>query len=112
MPKRRNNFSPNFKKNVSKAGKGFKVLTDFTLLDEIDSGVMDYIKKNMDFLNQHGVREILRVIPTDEQDLGFNILSAFHYSKEVVFLTLPTREEAYEYLRDEQSRQGDEPVRS
>ena len=46
------------------------------------------------FLNAQGVTEILRVIPDPAQDIGLNIMSLFHYSKEVKFLTLQFREEA------------------
>ena len=88
-------------KIVPTCGKGFKILTDFTLLDRMAFEVQGIIKKSMDFFNQHGVTEILRVIPDPEQDFGFNILSPFHYSKEVKFLTLQSREEAQARLRNE-----------
>ena len=85
-------------KIVSKCRKGFKILTDFTLVDQMDREVQTSIKKAMDFLNTKGVVEILRVIPSPEKDFGFNILSIFHYSKKVTFLTLKSRKEAEELL--------------
>lgn len=94
-------FYPKIQKIVPKDGKGFKLLTDFTLLDQMDIEVQDYVKKSMDFLNLQGVREIFRVIPTPEQDFGLNILSIFHYSREVKSVTLKSREEAEERLGNE-----------
>ena len=94
---------PEIQKVVSKAGKGFKLLTDLTLVEVMESEVQATIKKTMDFLNKQGVTEIMRVVPAPEKDLGFNILSLFHYSKKVRFLTLNSREEAEERLNGEDS---------
>ena len=91
-------FFPELHKMVPKDRKGFRLLTDFTLLEKIDIKVQDYIKKTMDFLNQQGVKEILRVVPTSDQDFGFNILSLFHYSRDIKSLTLKSRQEAEENL--------------
>ena len=55
-------------------------------------------KRLMDFLGDQGVTEILRVIPDPAQDIGLNIMGAFHYSKGVKFLTLQSREEAQSRL--------------
>src|SRR5258706_10433719 len=80
-------------------GKGFKLLADFTLLEQMDIEVQDSIKKTMDFFNQHGITEILRVIPSPEQDFGFNIMSIFHYSRDVKSMTFQSRNEAEELLK-------------
>ena len=93
-------FAPEIQKVVPKHGKGFKLLTDFTRLDAMDLEIQGIIKKTMDFFNEQGVTEILRVIPTPEQDIGFNIMSLFHYSKDVKFLILQSRQEAEERLRN------------
>ena len=98
-------FYREVQKVVPKTEKGFKILTDFTLLDEIDTEVQELIKKTMDFFNEQGVSEIMRIVPTPEQDIGFNILSIFHYSKQVKFLTLSSRDEAYERLKNEKENQ-------
>ena len=91
-------FYPEIRKIVPHHGKEFTLLTDFTLLKKMDSKVLDLIKENMDFFNRAGVTKILRVIPDPEQDIGFNILSLFHYSKKVILMTLPSREEAEKHL--------------
>ncbi len=86
-------LQPEIKKLIP-AQKGFRLLTDFTLLEEMSLDVLQTIKKNMDFFNQKGVAEIIRVIPKPEQDYGFNIMSIFHYSKDVRMVILPSRAEA------------------
>ncbi len=74
--------------------KGFRVLTDLSFLESADPKILNVLKKSMDYFNLHGVKEVLRVIPDPEKDIGFNILSLFHYSKDVICLTLQSREEA------------------
>lgn len=83
-------------KVVPKCGKGFRILTDFTSLEMMEDEVQIVIKKSMDYFNQAGVSEILRVIPDPNKDFGLNILSLFHYSKDVKFYTFESRQEAEE----------------
>ena len=91
-------FFKDIQKVVPKHGKGFTLLTDMTSLDKMDLQVKDAITKAMDLFNDNGITRVLRVIPDDDKDIGFNILSAFHYSKGVKILTLQSREEALERL--------------
>lgn len=86
-------------KAIPTHGKGFKVLTDLSRLESADPKILDAIKRSMDYFNEHGVTQVLRVIPHLDQDIGFNILSFFHYSKNVVCLTLPSRQEAEARLK-------------
>lgn len=80
---------------IPKCAKGFKLLTDFSELQSMDIKLRDTIKKTMDLFNERGVREIVRVIPDPSKDvIGFNILGSFHYSKDVQFVTVPSRDEA------------------
>lgn len=51
-------------------------------------------KEGMELLGRHGVSKVARVIPDPGRDIGFNILSIFHYSRSVKIHTCPTREEA------------------
>ena len=87
-------FYADIQKTVPQCGKGFKLLTDLSAVETVDLKIQGAIKKVMDFLNQRGVAEILRVIPDPAVDIGLNIMSRFHYSKDVQFLTLQSREEA------------------
>jgi hypothetical protein len=95
-------FYQEIQKTVPKHGKGFKVLTDFTSLQGMDLEVRNSVKRVMDFLNEQGVTKILRVIPNPEKDIGFGIMSIFHYSKDVVILNVQSREEAEEHLRNDE----------
>jgi hypothetical protein len=65
----------------------------------MDEDAQAFVKKSMDYFDQQGVTQVLRVIPTLDQDFGFNMLSLFHYSKKVKFLTLKSRAEAEERLK-------------
>lgn len=91
-------FQPEIAKLIP-SGAGFRLLTDFTLLEEMELDGLDIIKQNMDLLNQRGVTEIIRVSPNPEHDFGFNILSIFHYSKNVRWVVLKSRAEANERLK-------------
>lgn len=98
-------FYAELQKIVPKDGKGFKVLTDFTSAEVMNPDIKETVKKTMDFLNLQGVREIVRVIPNPEQDIGFGIMSVFHYSKEVNIITLESREEAWERGRKSRTKE-------
>jgi len=81
-------------KAVPQYGQGFRVLSDFSSVRAVSPDIREPLKKIMDFLNAQGVSEIIRIIPDPEHDIGFNILSLFHYSKSVSFLTVSSRQEA------------------
>ena len=87
-------FVPEVQKVIPKHGKGFRILTDLSGVQEVALDTREPIKKLMDFLDDQGVTEILRVIPDPVQDIGLNIMSLFHYSKDVRFFTFQSRKEA------------------
>jgi len=97
-PSQSEQFLADIQKVVPNDGKGFTVLTDMTALDKMDRSVQSTVTKVMDLLNAGGVTKVVRVIPDSGKDIGFNILSVFHYSKGVKILTLETREEAMQKL--------------
>lgn len=88
-------------KATPKHGKGFKILTDLSKVESMEQGVQNAIKRSMDYFNQHGVTEVVRVIPDPSQDIGFSIMSLFHYSKKVQILTVSSFEEANAYLQEQ-----------
>ena len=59
--------------------EGFRLLTDLTGLESMEPGCARYISKAMDLCNRKGVKLVVRVIPDQHKDIGFNILSIFHY---------------------------------
>lgn len=87
-------------KATPKHGKGFKILTDLSKVESMEPGVRAAIKKSMDFFNQNGVTEVIRIIPDPSKDIGFSIMSLFHYSKDVQILTVSSFEEASAYLQE------------
>jgi hypothetical protein len=62
-------------------------------VDNIKKEVLPVIRKIMDLLNQHGISEVIRIIPDPNKDIGFNILSIFHYDKDVKVLTCQSLEQ-------------------
>ncbi len=90
---------PEIQKIVPAAGKGFRVLTDLSKVKAIDLAIKPSVKKMMEFFNQRGAAEVIRVISDPMQDVGFNIMSPFHYSREVAIVTVASREEAETRLK-------------
>ena len=77
---------------------GFTLLTDLSELESMDSACAADIKSIMDFLNRHGIARVVRIIPNPQKDIGFGIMSLFHYNRGVVIVTCATREEAERQL--------------
>ncbi len=74
--------------------RGFFLLTDFTDLQSMDIQCLPYIKGTMDLFRGHGVARIVRIIPDRRKDIGFNILSLFHYPRGLQIITCDTMAEA------------------
>jgi hypothetical protein len=77
---------------------GFRLLTDLTGLETMDRACVPFIRESMDLLNKHGVGNVVRVIPDPHKDIGFNILSLFHYRHDIRIATCKTLEEAMKAL--------------
>src|ERR1700710_1893100 len=58
---------------------GFKMLVDFSRLESMDTDCVTELGKIMERLDQHGMAQVVRVIPDPTKDIGFNILARFHY---------------------------------
>ena len=86
---------------LPKVKKGFALLTDFSSVDALEPEVQGEVKKAMDLLNAHGVAKVLRVLHDPDLDIGFNIMSSSHYSKQVQTRVFRSREEARSFLRRE-----------
>jgi anti-anti-sigma regulatory factor len=57
----------------------FKMLVDLGRLDSMDTDCVEELGKIMELLDQHGLKQVVRVIPDPTKDIGFNILARFHY---------------------------------
>jgi hypothetical protein len=77
---------------------GFSVLADLTDLTSMDVKCAPYIEKVMDLCQQHGVSDIVRVIPDPRRDIGMQIMSQFHYDKNVHISTCSSLAEATKLL--------------
>lgn len=83
---------------VSDLQPGFRLLTDMTELESMDRACVPHLKQNMDLFREKGVAEIIRVIPDPQKDIGLNILSVFHYGRDVRIVTCENLAEAEELL--------------
>jgi hypothetical protein len=77
---------------------GFTLLTDLSHLGSMDSACEAEIAQVMELSEQKGIGTVVRVIPDPQKDIGFNILTAFHYSRQVKVVTCKSMEEAIRSL--------------
>src|SRR5664279_4970915 len=85
-------------RNETKIKPGFRLLTDLSALELMDPACLPYLAKVMDLCSEKGISEVIRVIPDVHKDIGFNILSLFHYRHGVRFVTCSSLEEAGEII--------------
>ena len=74
------------------------ILTDISNVEDFDNLTKNYIDQIMDICNEKGVVKIARVIPNLGKDIGLNIMSLFHYHKDVKTITCNNSEEALKRL--------------
>ena len=73
---------------------GFRLVEDFTDLDSMDASCSLYITKIMDLCTEQQVSMVVRIFPDPSKDIGFNILSHFHYTRDVLIVTCNNLDEA------------------
>ena len=73
---------------------GFRLLTDLSELEFMEYAAATYIRQAMDKQNAHGVAVVVRVVPDPRKDIGFRMLSYFHYGRDVRIITCETVLEA------------------
>jgi len=73
---------------------GFTLLTDLSDLEYIEKPCIPVLAHIMDQYRKYGIRQVIRVIPHPEQDIGFNILSIFHYGSKIPVIICSRLEEA------------------
>ena len=72
---------------------GFRVLTDLSGIQSMDEACVPEVERMMDISRDKGVDTVVRVVPKHSKDVGFNILSFFHYPTKVHILTCATAAE-------------------
>ncbi len=83
---------------LSRLKPGFFILTDISTLDNMDYAAGKYIDSIMDACNKKGVSKVVRIIPDKRKDIGFNIMSIFHYKSNVQIVNCETVDEALKHL--------------
>ena len=78
---------------------GFRLLTDLDRLQAMDADCAVEIGHVMDLLKESGVELVVRVIPDSQKDIGLNILSVFHYGRDVRSVTCESLGEAFHLLK-------------
>jgi len=79
---------------LTKLSSGFRLLTDLSNLEKMDYACAVEISKIMDSCRKKGVAEVVRVIPDSKKDIGFKVMSFFHYGHAVPIVTCETLKEA------------------
>lgn len=87
-------FYASVQKIVPELKKGFTVLTDMSSLERMDLSAKPFIEQVMDLLDKCGVSKVIRIIPDQGKDIGFKIMSLFHYSAQVPIHTYKSHQEA------------------
>ena len=77
---------------------GFRLLSDLSRVEKIDLNCVPEIGLMMELLDRHQVGSIVRVVPDEGKDIGFNIMSAFHFKTPPHAATFETIEEAAKLL--------------
>ena len=80
---------------------GFRVLADFRWLQSMEPAAAQYIAEIMDLLVERKVASVARVMPDPHKDIGFNILSQFHYGPEIQVETFERLADAISALMEQ-----------
>lgn len=83
---------------LSEMPKGFKILVDLDRLDSMDTDCVEELGKMMEIFDQHGMKQVVRLIPDPTKDIGFNILARFHYRRNLRITNCETMIEAAKLL--------------
>ena len=77
---------------------GFRLLVDLSGLEIMDPDCAPDLGRMMELIEQSGVGLVVRVIPEPDKDIGFNILTIFHYPHHPRIITCETMAEAVRRL--------------
>jgi anti-anti-sigma regulatory factor len=76
------------------------MVTDITHLKSMDASCTPSLEKMMDLCDAKGVGMVVRIVSDPRRDIGFNIMSLFHYTRAVIILTCSNWDEAERALKD------------
>lgn len=83
------------------AGPEIRAVTDFRALESMLPSSIAYIAEIMEALASHPVASVIRIIRDPGNDVAFNILSQFRYSRELPITTVTTLVEALDRLEEQ-----------
>jgi hypothetical protein len=79
---------------------GFKLLSDLSGLESMDPACAADIESGMELLDKAGISKVVRVFADPRKDIGFSIMSLFHYRRRIPIVMCETLEEAWRALAD------------
>jgi len=88
------------REGLGKLEPGFRLLTDLGGLEAMDYACAPLVDEAMDLIDCAGVSTVIRIIPDPRKDIGFRVMSYFHYGPQVNIVTCETVEEAQRALGD------------
>ena len=78
---------------------GFRLLADLRGILSMPTTAAPYIGELMESCAEKGVELVVRLLPAEpSRDIGFAIMSHFHYTRDIRIVTCATMEEAASYL--------------
>jgi hypothetical protein len=78
---------------------GFRLLADLGGILSMPTAAAPYIGQVMESCAEKGVELVVRLLPAEpSKDIGFAIMSHFHYAPDIRIVTCATMEEAASYL--------------
>jgi anti-anti-sigma factor len=77
---------------------GWRLLTDLSAMDSMDTACVPFVRESMKLCNSKGVSMVVRVIPDARKDIGYGLLTIFHYDASVHIAACETLEEARDLL--------------
>jgi hypothetical protein len=83
---------------------GLRALTDFRWLDSIRPSAAPHIAEIMELLAEKQVASVIRIIPGPGKNIELNILSQFHYARELPITTVETLVEALDSLVEQNAQ--------
>jgi hypothetical protein len=89
---------PDVRALVLELPRGFRLLVDLSLLETMDLNCLPVLGRMMELFDRSGVGLVVRVIPNPDKDIGFNILTLFHYPHQPQIITCETVVEAGRHL--------------
>ncbi len=84
---------------INELPDGFILFADLGRMESLDPAGAGIIGQTMELLDHSGLERIVRLLPDPSKDIGFNILSIFHYTNRRPTVTCDTMKAALRALK-------------